>query len=203
MCCWRWPTRGFAWREETNMSEALPSASTVELTQNSKNEDRVSVAPNWKLVWWRFRKNKLAVISAGRAHLPLPDRACPGLLCHPGAGRNDREALVHPAPGNCLPSRRPLHVRACDRGQANTVTLRMEWTVDQSQRIGVRLFAKGYRIQGARAVHVGPPPHRSFGPDASRRLLPAGHRPPRPRSMVAPHVRHPDLDDRRSDCGAV
>ena len=44
------------------MAEALSSASTVELTQNSKIEDRVSVAPNWKLVWWRFRKNKLAVI---------------------------------------------------------------------------------------------------------------------------------------------
>jgi peptide/nickel transport system permease protein len=27
-------------------------------------EERVSVAPQWKLVWWRFRKHKLAVVSA-------------------------------------------------------------------------------------------------------------------------------------------
>ena len=28
-------------------------------------EDRVAVAANWKLVWWRFRKHHLAMISAG------------------------------------------------------------------------------------------------------------------------------------------
>src|SRR5512136_2588671 len=31
---------------------------------SSKAEERVSVASNWKLVWWRFRKNRLAVASA-------------------------------------------------------------------------------------------------------------------------------------------
>jgi hypothetical protein len=29
----------------------------------SKAEERVSVASNWQLVWWRFRKNRLAIIS--------------------------------------------------------------------------------------------------------------------------------------------
>jgi peptide/nickel transport system permease protein len=27
-------------------------------------EERVSVASNWRLVWWRFRKHRLAVASA-------------------------------------------------------------------------------------------------------------------------------------------
>src|SRR5688572_30519656 len=27
-------------------------------------EERVSVAPQWKLVWWRFRKHRLAMIGA-------------------------------------------------------------------------------------------------------------------------------------------
>jgi peptide/nickel transport system permease protein len=27
-------------------------------------EDRIAVASNWKLVWWRFRKHRLAVFSA-------------------------------------------------------------------------------------------------------------------------------------------
>src|SRR5438132_4723086 len=31
----------------------------------SKEADRVSVATQWQLVWWRFRKHKLAVVSAG------------------------------------------------------------------------------------------------------------------------------------------
>ena len=29
-------------------------------------EDRVAVASNWKLVWWRFRRHHLAMASAGR-----------------------------------------------------------------------------------------------------------------------------------------
>src|SRR5512143_2173796 len=39
-------------------TEPAPSAEL-----SSKDEDRVSVASNWKLVWWRFRKNRLAVAS--------------------------------------------------------------------------------------------------------------------------------------------
>ncbi|HET9001383.1 MAG TPA: hypothetical protein VFP86_17215, partial [bacterium] len=31
----------------------------------SETEARVSVAPNWKLVWWRFKKHRLAMVSAG------------------------------------------------------------------------------------------------------------------------------------------
>jgi len=27
-------------------------------------EDRISVASNWRLVWWRFRKHRLALLSA-------------------------------------------------------------------------------------------------------------------------------------------
>src|SRR5512146_193184 len=45
---------------------SLPAANlTPELDKvvSSKAEDRVSVASNWQLVWWRFRKNKLAVVS--------------------------------------------------------------------------------------------------------------------------------------------
>jgi peptide/nickel transport system permease protein len=32
---------------------------------SSEAEERVSVATQWQLVWWRFRKHKLAVVSAG------------------------------------------------------------------------------------------------------------------------------------------
>src|SRR5262249_51244942 len=31
----------------------------------SEAEERVSLAPNWKLVWWRFKKHRLAMLSAG------------------------------------------------------------------------------------------------------------------------------------------
>ena len=28
-------------------------------------EERIAVASNWQLVWWRFRKHQLALFSAG------------------------------------------------------------------------------------------------------------------------------------------
>ena len=30
----------------------------------TQEEERISIASNWTLVWWRFRKNKLAVVSS-------------------------------------------------------------------------------------------------------------------------------------------
>ena len=30
----------------------------------AETEDRIAVAPNWKLVWWRFRRHYLAMGSA-------------------------------------------------------------------------------------------------------------------------------------------
>ncbi len=47
----------------------------------SKAEDRVSVASNWQLVWWRFRKNKLALFSMALLDPFLHHRADSGFLC--------------------------------------------------------------------------------------------------------------------------
>ena len=38
----------------------LPEAPTI-----AEAEERVSVATQWQLVWWRFRKHRLALASAG------------------------------------------------------------------------------------------------------------------------------------------
>jgi peptide/nickel transport system permease protein len=46
------------------MAENLQVDETLASQFASKAEDRVSVASNWQLVWWRFRKNRLAVFSA-------------------------------------------------------------------------------------------------------------------------------------------
>ena len=39
------------------MSEAVIATGAIA-------EDRIAVASNWKLVWWRFRRHRLALISA-------------------------------------------------------------------------------------------------------------------------------------------
>src|SRR5512134_3521073 len=46
------------------MADEMQDAAVPSAELASKDEERVSVASNWKLVWWRFRKNRLAVASA-------------------------------------------------------------------------------------------------------------------------------------------
>ena len=46
------------------MADELQTEPAPATELSSKDEERVSVASNWKLVWWRFRKNRLAVASA-------------------------------------------------------------------------------------------------------------------------------------------
>jgi peptide/nickel transport system permease protein len=42
-----------------------PTAGVVDVAAPpSAAEDRVSLASNWTLVWWRFRKHRLAMASA-------------------------------------------------------------------------------------------------------------------------------------------
>ena len=37
---------------------------TADITVGKEAEDRIAVASNWKLVWWRFRRHHLAMASA-------------------------------------------------------------------------------------------------------------------------------------------
>ena len=42
----------------------MSSESNLQTIENTNTVDRVSVASQGQLIWWRFRKHKLAVISA-------------------------------------------------------------------------------------------------------------------------------------------
>src|SRR5437762_1708019 len=46
--------------DETLASTGSPDAEAATITEA---EERVSVAPQWQLMWWRFRKHKLALVS--------------------------------------------------------------------------------------------------------------------------------------------
>jgi peptide/nickel transport system permease protein len=49
----------------SKQSEAEPKEIAVEEEELRKAGENVYIAPPWKLMWWRFRKHKLAVLSAG------------------------------------------------------------------------------------------------------------------------------------------
>jgi peptide/nickel transport system permease protein len=126
------------------MTEALPSASTMELVPASKAEDLVSVAPNWKLVWWRFRKNRLAVASAVVLIIFYAVVFVPAFFA-------TQDPQITSAKQAFIPPQRIAFFRGgyfmsvpAVVGKRNPITLRMEWTVDPDRRIGIQLFAPGY-----------------------------------------------------------
>jgi peptide/nickel transport system permease protein len=108
-------------------------------------EDRISVASNWRLVWWRFRKHRLALLSA------LVLLALYGIVLFPDfLSTQDPEATE--ARLAFIPVQR-LHLFDGARlrpwvpavvGKRNPITLRMEWRVDESRKVPVGFFVTGY-----------------------------------------------------------
>jgi peptide/nickel transport system permease protein len=122
-----------------------PAVSAVS-PPTSEAEERVSLASNWKLVWWRFRKHRLAMASCAVLIVFYAVVLFPDFF-----GTQDPEATA--ASQAFIPVQ---HVAFFDglrwrpsvpavAGKRNPVTLRMEWTVDETQRIPVQFFARGFR----------------------------------------------------------
>ena len=111
----------------------------------SAAEDRVSVASNWTLVWWRFRKHRLALLS-----LAVLVGLYAVVLCPDFFGTLDPEATE--ARLAFIPVQ-PLHFFDGWRwspwvpaitGKRNPTTLRMEWRVDPTHKVRVGFLVRGY-----------------------------------------------------------
>jgi peptide/nickel transport system permease protein len=109
--------------------------------------DAISVAPNWKLVWWRFKKHRLAVISGCVVLFIVAIALFPGFF----ATQDPNESKTM---GSFIPVQRlhfwdggpSLFVYGVE-GARNPRTLRMEWQIDESRKIPLRPFARGYEWQ--------------------------------------------------------
>lgn len=108
-------------------------------------EERVSVASNWTLVWWRFKKHRLALICGGLLIFLYIVVLVPDFFATQDPEYTEaRQAFIPSQPlqlfdGGSLSPWVPAVV-----GKRNPVTLKMEWTVDASKQIPVRFFTKGY-----------------------------------------------------------
>ena len=108
-------------------------------------EDRISVASNWRLVWWRFRKHRLALLSALVLLALYVVVLCPDFFSTQDPEATDARLAFIPVQqlhffdGTRLSPWVPAIV-----GKRNSTTLRMEWRVDESRKVPVRLFAAGY-----------------------------------------------------------
>ncbi len=113
--------------------------------------DRIAVASNWKLVWWRFRKHRLAVFSACVLACLYTVVLCPDFFSTQSPEQTDaRQAFVPIQSLHLFDESGWNPWVPAIVGKRNPVTLRMEWTPDPSKKIAVRLFATGpeYRVFG-------------------------------------------------------
>ncbi len=119
---------------------AVPSASLA--------EERVSLASNRKLVWWRFKKHRLAMVSAGMLVLFYLVVLFPDFFSTQDPEATDaRLAFIpvqHLAPFEGLRVRPSVPAVA---GHRNPVTLRMEWQTDETRRIPVHFLVHGYHYR--------------------------------------------------------
>jgi peptide/nickel transport system permease protein len=116
-------------------------------------EERVSVASNWKLVWWRFRRNVLAVASAVVLVVFYIVVLVPDLFSTQDTEATDAFRAFIPVTAISFRGGQGLSAPSVS-GRRNPVTLRMEWVVDESRRIPVGLFVRGYPYKALGLFHA-------------------------------------------------
>jgi peptide/nickel transport system permease protein len=125
-----------------------PSPEERILPVSSKAEERISVASNWQLVWWRFRKHRLAMISAVVLIVFYIVVLFPDFFSVINPEETNQRLMFIPI--------QPIHLIRDGQldpwvpgitGKRNPVTLRMEWTVDETVQNRVRFFVKGYEYK--------------------------------------------------------
>lgn len=112
----------------------------------AEREAQVQVAPAWKLMWWRFRKHKLAVISGWILLGIVLIAIFPQFFAtHMPETTSARRAYIPPQPVRIFHEGRLTapFVYAVE-GARNPVTLGMEWQPNTENRLPVGLFVRGY-----------------------------------------------------------
>ncbi len=110
--------------------------------------DSIYVAPNWKLVWWRFKKHKLAVASTFVVILIAIVAIAPGFFSTQDPHESVATELFIPPQRLHFfdEGRLQLFVYAVE-GARNPETLRMEWQTSSEEKIYLHLFAQGYTYE--------------------------------------------------------
>ncbi len=127
------------------MADEIRETAAPPSETSSKDEERVSVASNWKLVWWRFRKNRLAVASGVVLLIFYAVVLVPDFFSNQDPEATDAAIAFIPVQWISLFDKSGFNPSVPDVvGKRNMVTLKMEWAADESVRIPVALFVRGY-----------------------------------------------------------
>ena len=129
----------------------IPQDTAVGPPVTQEDIDSIYVAPNWQLVWWRFKKHKLAVFSAIVVLFIAVVALVPGFFGTQDLNKSITiESFIPPQRLHFIHNGRPqLYVNAV-KGVRNPETLRMEWQTDPEVIVPLRLFARGdsYQLVG-------------------------------------------------------
>ena len=123
----------------------MSSTDQVALDADAPDEtDAVSVAPNWKLVWWRFKKHRLAPASGMVVILITIVALFPGFFSTQNPNESNTTGSFIPVQAVHFWDGGPrLFVYGVD-GARNPRSLRMEWRIDENRKTPIRFFARGY-----------------------------------------------------------
>lgn len=111
----------------------------------SQDEERISIASNWTLVWWRFRKNKLALLSGIILIFLFIVVLIPDFFATTNPEDTDaRLAFIPIQTIHWIDEGRLKPWVPGVVGARDPVTLKMIWTVDENEKIHIRLLGKGY-----------------------------------------------------------
>jgi peptide/nickel transport system permease protein len=112
---------------------------------SSITEERVSLASNWKLIWWRFRKHRLAMVSAAVLIAFYVVVLFPDFLATQDPEATDARLAFIPVQRLALFEGWRIRPSVpAVTGRRNPTTLRMEWRIDEAERVPIRFFARGY-----------------------------------------------------------
>ncbi len=130
------------------MAANLPVEETLVSQLVSKAEERVSVASNWQLVWWRFRKNRLAIVSSVVLALFYVIVLVPDFFSTQDPEATEAALAFIPMQGISFFDNSGLNLSVpAVVGKRNAVTLRMEWKIDQTKKVPIRFFIQGFRYK--------------------------------------------------------
>ena len=117
------------------------------VNENIKDE-AFDIAPNWKLVWWRFKKHRLALISAFVLLGIILIALFPDFFSIQDPNKSSARESFMPPQGISFfhDGSLQVHVKPL-KGKRNKTTLKMEWGVDEKRILPLRFFTSGYEYK--------------------------------------------------------
>jgi peptide/nickel transport system permease protein len=136
-----------------DVSDDTSRGSGAGAAANSRTEDRMFVASQWQLMWWKFRRHKLGMLGGGVVILFYVSALfCEFLAPYEPHERDINYVHAPPQPLHFV-DEQGFHLRPFVYGlvgERNPTTYRMEFVVDTTQRYPLYLLVHGdpYRFWG-------------------------------------------------------